>query len=136
MSAAPITLTDILGETREIVFTWPDGSFQCPFCGYASRDGVCDNPACSASHWATPGNRHHFQEMKDRTERERAESAERRRNHEIAMRRIEEDNRARGQRRAEFIARVREAGGCLLCSDEYHDKVRRHRKGCPKDRHP
>lgn len=128
-----IEITDILGATRPVLHTWPDGSHECPFCGYAAR-GQCENPACSACKWATPANRHHFEEKAREQATRAAEEAQRKRNHEIAMRRIEEDRQARLAAVRELSEQVRIAGGCWECSYR-RGKVLRHRGECPRKRH-
>ncbi len=127
-------ITSILGVTKDIRHTWPDGSFECPHCCTAvfAPNERCDNPACSASKWATPANRERFQAAQDRHDEDMRREQERKRNHEIAMRRITEDRERSMQARAEFVARVRAVNGCVRCSDQYHDRVRRHRGACPK----
>lgn len=128
-------ITSVLGVTKSVMHTWPDGSFECPHCCTAvfTPAELCDNPACPASKWATPANRARFQEAQDRHDTQVRQEQERKRYHEIAMKRIAEDNERARQVRREFIIRVRDAGGCLRCSDQYHNRIRRHRGGCPKE---
>jgi hypothetical protein len=127
-------ITSVLGVTLQVDKTWPDGSFECPFCHYAvfaPRDR-CDNPSCPASAWATPANRQRFQEAHDRAEAERQRETERRRNHEIAMRRITKEREARDEATRAWYAKVRAFRGCPRCSDQHRDKVVRHRGKCPE----
>ena len=70
--------------------------------------------------------------IKQQVEARAKEEAERKRNHELTMMFIHQRNAELRQREAEFYAKVREQGGCFKCSDFYRDKVRKHRKKCPK----
>jgi len=71
--------------------------------------------------------------LKARAEGEKRaqEEADRKRNHEWAMQRIREDNEKRAKAYAKFAEEVKQAGGCMRCSDSYRHKIRRHRKPCP-----
>lgn len=131
MSAAPATVTSILGETKSVEFTWPDGSHQCPFCGYPAA-GECENPGCPASKYATPANRHRFEEAAREAEKRAAEDATRKRNHELALQRIEREQAEAAEARRKWRLDVMTAGGCLACSNHYTGKIRRHRGECPK----
>lgn len=57
VAGPPLSITTIDGETRLVTRTWPDGSWDCPFCSavcdpkgqyYQLRSwpGLCANPAC------------------------------------------------------------------------------------------
>lgn len=40
---AQTQVTDVLGRVRDVQRTWPDGSWECPFCGYgfSAERGLC-----------------------------------------------------------------------------------------------
>lgn len=105
-------ITNVLGETRAVDLTYPDGSYVCPFCGYAvipERDGSdCRNPACEAGIHA---DRDRALEMRRQSEERGAREAEDQRRHE---RLIEYARESEERRRAE-VQEAAEAGYCVSC---------------------
>ena len=78
--------TDCLGREREVSRTYPDGSFDCPFCSYAvfaeRQETRCSNPWCPASSYCFNTDGTPRQESADRmraaiAEQERRERAAR-----------------------------------------------------------
>lgn len=124
-------ITSILGETRPILKTWPDGSHECPFCGYPACP-ACENPACPASVHATAANRRWF-EAAAAAEALLREAEARRRNYEIAVLRISREQAELGERRADWYAWVSACGACHRCSNMYSERIVRHREKCPKE---
>lgn len=129
------TITDVLGETRVINGMWSVdngadvNAYNCPFCASAVTALQCENPACSASKWASVES---ATRDKERRERMAREQAERERNHRLAMERIHEDNDRRIREYQDWTMKVRAANGCLACSNQHHGKIRKHRLECPK----
>jgi hypothetical protein len=120
-----------LGETREVTKTYGDGSHECPFCGYPLMPR-CENPWCPADKPAST--RPAFEEQARKLAERCAEEEARKRNREYAMLALVESWRQAAAERSTFIIKVHAAGGCLRCSDQYRDKVRRHRGECTKMR--
>ena len=125
-------VTTVLGESREAKDVYPDGSFNCPFCWYAVQapNTQCANPWCQAHpSWTPEALRIHLAKIAA----QQAEEDQRKRNHELAMQRIAEDNQARRERedaeRAEVIAK----GACLRCWAR-NGKIIKHRAECPRER--
>jgi len=136
----PSNVIDVLGRSRLVRDTYPDGSFTCPFCDAAviAPAERCENPGCSASTYAiaNPACAETFREKIAAEERRQAEEAERRLNHERAMTRITEDNARHEAWRQEQIAEANRRGACLRClfaPGWERVKFIRHRGGvCPK----
>lgn len=135
--ATPAALTDLLGEERPVRRTYPDGSFDCPFCSSAvpTPAARCANPWCSASvdALAHPESAPSFRKRAERLAREEVERTRRRRDNEAAMRRIGEDRAAREAAESNLLARVQAARGCWRCSSRL-GRVTRHRIACPRAR--
>lgn len=148
--AAPSSVTDVLGRTRTVAHTWPDGSWECPFCGYgfdpkrglckgtaagyrtACGDGNhCQNPACFANpHYPVERAR----EELAAAERRKTEDETRKRNREAAMRRATQDKQARDQRASEIRVEAERQGACVRCALKdapYRVKYIKHRVRCP-----
>jgi len=134
------TVTDNTGETRAIEKIYEDGSYNCPFCNYAvfpppRGTGRCENPACSMNISAARAH-----EMKAAHEARQREEADRKRNHEYAMKRIAEERSAREQHTHDVIAEARSRGACVDCalkSIRYYGskpKFTKHRGACPLKR--
>ncbi len=133
-------ITNVLGETRPVtqLYSWNEDSkdyaaYNCPFCCSAvstQRNVVaCENPWCLANPMMPVAE---AQKLRDKASTREREEIERKRNHELAMIRIREDNERRIHGYQEFAIRVRAVNGCLRCSNQYHDKIRKHRAECPK----
>lgn len=112
---APLTVTNVLGETRRCPSVYLDGSYTCPFCGAAAGlpdrprdDQPCPNPWCEA-HPRMPVETV-LARRTEAAERKRRED-DRRRTHEAAM----EANAAYRERRQAEVREAREAGYCTLC---------------------
>jgi hypothetical protein len=138
-----VTVTDVWGRRRdaEIYFGAYGGSdgFACPFCSSVTvRDASwprCRNPGCEAS--ARPDDARGpalRAALLDRAHEEALREEERRwraRNHEYAMRRIEEERTERlavlEERRTKAIA----TGRCVNCAtrDVYRPRWVKHRDG-------
>ena len=134
-------MLDVLNRERPITRTYPDGSFDCPFCAAAviTPNPRCENPWCpaSAAAMANPASAPAFQAKLDQEETRQRESSERQRNHTLAMERIVEDHRRHEVWRQEQIAEATKRGACLRClfAPGYQRvKLVRHRGACPRQR--
>src|SRR5437899_1892762 len=118
--------TDCLGREREVSRTYPDGSFDCPFCSYAviaeRQETRCSNPWCSASSYCFNTDGTPRQESADRMrakiaeeQRRQAEEEQRRASHQATMRRLEEDRRAHQEWEQATITEARKRGACVRC---------------------
>ena len=111
-TTTPETVTNCLGEPLPIAQTWPDGSYNCPFCGAvvtpSHRDRPCPNPACQASPWAKPADVLRRREQYAEAERER----ERRK---AASERMIAAHHEWQEQQAAAVAQARDAGYCTLC---------------------
>jgi len=160
--AAPAEITDVIGRVRPVEYTYPDGSYGCPFCfAPVAAEGtehpdMCAGPrcagyrggACGKVHCHAPGcvaNPHYPPDRAraDVAETERREKEERQRkaNHEWAMRRAEEERLAREEQRKEIRQEAEARGACVRCALKeapYRTKFVKHRdpspKGCPLTR--
>lgn len=134
-------------DRKGVYFPW----ITCPFCGsgvylqeappheHASpssiaHDGRCNNPCCPANP-ATPLDAARV--ARGEAIVREMEDAERRRNHEAAMRRIRDERSARQAAWDALRASVVEAGGCVGCAWHAFDRlgkrrVVRHRGPCPR----
>jgi hypothetical protein len=131
-----MTVTSVLGTELQVTRYYGDGSYDCPHCGYAIRAdeglGPCHNPWCVANPLMPVDRAHKL--LAERAERTRQE-AERKRNHELSMRRIEEWKRVEHETRTAKLLAAREAGYCIAClvHSSYRKQVR-HRGVCPRER--
>lgn len=134
------TITNVLGEIRNVkkLYAWVDdgkdfAAYDCPFCASAvstERNVVaCENPWCSANPMMPV---EAAQAQRDKAEANAREDVQRKRNHELTMIRISEDNDRRSREYRDFAMKVRAAKGCMTCSNQYRGKVRKHRAACPK----
>src|SRR5262245_58688971 len=110
------SLTDVLGRSWPILRTYPDGSFDCPFCAAAiiTPKTTCENPWCLANPIMSVTC---AQELDAKRERALQEAAERKRNHELAMARIEQERQERLERSQALYQEARAKGACLRCLD-------------------
>jgi len=123
---SPHSVSNVLGERRNAPHVYPDGAWSCPFCGSACVpterwfEDPCLNPQCEANPHMSAAvvleRRAQFAERKREEDR-------RRRNHELAMQRIQADK----ERRAAELREVREAGLCVECYVRRYGKRVRHR---------
>ena len=133
------TIVDVLNRERPITRTYPDRSFDCPFCAAAVIVPAprCENPCCpaSAAAMANPACAPAFQQKLDQEEARQREQEERKRNHEWTMSRIKEDNEARDTWISEQYGEARQRGTCLAClkPDPFRRVARfvKHRSVCP-----
>ncbi len=144
--AAPTEITDVLGRTRPVVYSYEDGSWNCPFCfsavvsgerchwDRACVSGHCNNPACFANaHYPA----HTARERLAEAEAKEREERERKANHAWAMKRAEEDAQARAAAREALRQKAIEIGACVRCAldrSNYRGKLVKHRGACPKER--
>ncbi len=157
----PSHITDVLGKTLPVTHTWPNGSWECPHCGYGydhsrgpckgramgyradctsdelpvEQRGIhCQNPACFANpHYPVEEARTRLAEHA----RRKAEDAARQLNHESTMKRIAKEKIARDARIAEIRAEAIERGCCVRCAlkdAHYRVKYVKHRVKCPLER--
>lgn len=128
-------VTSILGEQREAKL-YPDGGWNCPFCGGAvspddpERDGrCCGNPACPAGRYATV-------EAAEEQQRRQQRQADLDRRHESMRRYLAESRRREAEERERRLVEAREHGYCPVCILGYHGKKVRHRRpeNCPRPR--
>lgn len=115
------TVRNVLGETREVSHVWPDGAYNCPFCGAAvsGHEERCPNPACEAGGASAHTVR---QRRHERAEREQRQAAERER-----WQRIAEAQRAERARRASEVEQARQDGYCVRCLVRRGRRVRHRR---------
>ena len=129
------TITTVLGDSRPASRYYEDGSFDCPYCWAAviSPATTCPNPGCESSPYWTPEK---LAASRAKDEAKRIEEAQRKRNHEWAMERIQEDKRTRAAWREEQIEIAKVKGTCLRCLIDNYDRVKfiKHRGICPKSR--
>lgn len=135
------TVTDVTGETRAVDKTWPDGSYNCPFCGSAASPEGCKNPACSAGEFALANPaaaRPRYEEAKRRAAERKEEEARRQRDREWSENYRNEQLQEQARRRAEVEAEANRRGACVRCALEplpYRaPKYIKHRGPCPKGR--
>lgn len=111
-----LTIVSILGETREVSYVYPDGSYTCPFCGGAVVNGrdddVCRNPACDAGAFATV---ERAEANRAKRERRAAEAAERERRAEAQRAAFQSFAESRRENVAEWHRLADEDGYCLTC---------------------
>ena len=161
MTFIPSQVTDILGRSLPVARSWPDGSWECPHCGYGydpsrgpckgramgyrtdctsdelpvEQRGIhCQNPACFANpHYPVEEARTRLAEQARRAGDERA----RQRNHEAAMERIAQGQAARAKALADVRAIAVERGCCVRCALKdapYRVKYVKHRAKCPLEK--
>ncbi len=100
----PQEITTSLGETRIVSKTYEDGSHECPWC-YAAvvyPTPRCPNPACD-----TQLNANMLNDRRQKQAAQQQEEATRKRNHDLAMQRIEEDRIVREEARRQVMAESR-----------------------------
>lgn len=132
------TIVDCLGRERTPEKTWPDGSYNCPFCfGAVSGEWkACRNPACFArgdTLPAFPADRARelvaAEEARQRAETERQE---------VKRFRAQYASGRFAEEKARFIAALEaqaNGGPCAEClrASGYRKSIR-HRKECPRKR--
>lgn len=149
----PEHVTDVLGNVRPVKHAWPDGSWECPFCGYGydpkrgpckgraagyhtdcGTGQHCQNPACFANpHYPVDRAR---QELAAH-ERRKAEEAARLRDLESARKRAESERAALAQKLAEIRVEAEQRGACVRCAladAPYRVKFVKHRTVCPRSK--
>lgn len=128
-------IVDCLGREREPDKVWPDGSYNCPFCGYAAGPAGCNNPACFArrSPPFPPEEARKIlarEEAKAHEEEQRKELEEWRRSYGADRRREERERLQQIQETA--LA----AGACVKCALHSgrwgRPKYIKHRKACKR----
>lgn len=142
-------ITDCLGETRPITRTYPDGSFDCPFCAAAVRTPArrCSNPWCAACDYAFDGQGAPKPSVaetfakKAAADRDRAAELERwTATQRWATQYAHEQNTARQDAYAEKRALAVARKACLVCFDATgrgwadYAKIVKHRGECPRSR--
>jgi hypothetical protein len=131
-----VLVRDVLGREREPDKTWPDGSYNCPFCFAAVHPEArpCPNPACTANP-AFPIER--AREAVARAE-ERAEEAHKRERLAEWTQKYREDSRRQALERVAAIqTEAMRRGACVRCALKdapYRVKYVKHRGTCPLER--
>lgn len=151
--SVPSSVFDVLGRERLVEHTWPDGSWECPFCGYGydPKRGACrgtamgyrtdcgngehcQNPACFANpHYPVERAREELAAAEQR----RAADEARKRDHEAKMQQLAEDRKAREQQMSDIRAEAGRRGACVRCALKdapYRVKFIVHKKACPATR--
>ena len=150
----PTQITDVLGRVRDVRHTWPDGSWECPFCfagfdpsrgpcrgkaqGYREDCGSgehCQNPACFANpHYPVERAR----EVMAAEERRRAEEQQRIEIVEFRRKYAEEQATERREKIAAIRAEAQSRGACVQCAlkdaPDRTPKYIKHRTRCPLSR--
>lgn len=129
---------NVLGEARQANYLWSiengadHNSYNCPFCASAVIDPRgCQNPWCTANP-SMPISA--ACELVAKSWIRAKDEYDRKRNHENAMKRIAEENDRRIRAWQDWTMAVRAKHGCLDCSNQYRNKIVRHRLECPKIR--
>jgi hypothetical protein len=130
----PNEIRTVLGDSKSVTCTWPDGSFECPYCcnPIIFPSEQCANPWCDAHpSWTREAlaKRREEQAAKER-------EAEDRRNLAEWQREWVKDQRESQERiKQEEIARAEEGGYCLRClhAQSWRSRFIRHRKKCPRE---
>jgi hypothetical protein len=135
-------VTDVLGEARPKGKVWPDGAYNCPFCGSAAEASGCKNPACSAGEWALSHpeqTRPRYEAAKRQAEERKAEEASREENRKWQERYHEERRQEEATRINAIEHEARTKGTCVRCaieSSKYGRKTKftKHRGQCPLEK--
>jgi hypothetical protein len=128
-------VVDCLGNVLTVIQAYPDGSYNCPGCGYGvqTHEPHCQNPMCFTRPSYPP--EHARAAIAAELERKRAE-AERERAHAANMRAHEEYRRDRDVALAQALAEAKRKGACPTCAlySFRHGFVKfiKHRKACPR----
>lgn len=144
LAAFAVTVVDCLGRMRAPAKLFPDGSYNCPFCGYSVRGGSeeakaqrCQNPACFARLTPYPAElaQEHLAAEAARKKSETDRIAQAREASERAAQREREEQ----ARTAEILAEAERRGACKTCalhSARYGlaPKYTKHKKACPRAR--
>lgn len=136
------SVTDVLGETRQIEKVWPSGEYECPFCHYPAKSVAtgCQNPACSASEHAishADQTRPVFEKHRQAAEERKAEESRRQRDREWYERNREDQRLEREKKTNDIVEQARAKGACVRCalkSAPYRVKFIKHRGKCPLGR--
>jgi hypothetical protein len=133
------SITNVLGESRQIEKVWPGGAYTCPFCASTAEPTGCKNPACSAGEWALSSPhaaRAHFEERQRQAEERKKEEVDREERSRIQKNYFEESRREATQERENVIQEANRRGACVRCALEksYAPKFVKHRGTCPKER--
>lgn len=130
---ATITVTDVLGNIKEVTRTYGDGSYDCPHCNNPIRAdeglGPCKNPWCIANP-SMPVDA--ARALFEKAEAKRKEDEQRKRNHQLALERIENDRVTRNEAIAKAEQEATKKGQCLRClrRSDYRKGIK-HRGQCP-----
>jgi hypothetical protein len=133
------SITNVLGESRQIEKVYSGGDYNCPFCNYAAKASGCENPICSASlnalaHAETA--RPRFEQYQREHEARLAEEARRQRDREISKNYYEESRKAQATRQNEVEQEAHRRGACVRCAiaplPYGAPKFVKHRGACPK----
>lgn len=129
-----MSVFNCLGEERTPDKTWPDGSYNCPFCTAAVSGEwtACHNPACTARgeiHSSYPVERALAEQAALQASRQREQDRQDIRTWQAQYAR--EQATEREQRYAAALAAERSGGPCAAClrASDYRKSVR-HRKQC------
>jgi hypothetical protein len=136
-------IRDCLGRERPVDKTWPDGSYNCPFCNYAAKvdpvtfAGGCPNPACFARVDANGAldfppdvARKRLADLEKASAEEKSRASIAQFQRDYANKRAEEAFAARKAATEECERR----GACVRCLFQRADgrpQFIRHRKPCP-----
>ncbi len=133
-----MVVVDAIGRTRQVERVYPDGSYNCPFCGYGVRptDKGCPNPACPATPGASP---ERVRAAIAQAEARQAEERRRQQDREWSERYRQEQAVDAARRRDEVLSECRRRGACATCALRPGWQYRpirfvRHRGACPKAR--
>lgn len=132
----PTSVYTVLGDSKEVTRTWPDGSFECPWCMYPVPfpERTCRNPWCQAHPgWGKETLRKHRAEV----ERKAREEKDR----EAHLKAVKEAYRERAHLHLEWeqaqIAECSRRGTCRRCLFQpgwERVKFIKHKGTCPKER--
>jgi hypothetical protein len=132
------SITNVLGETRQIEKVYPGGDYNCPFCGAAAKASGCENPACSANTYNlshAEAVRPHFEKQHAEYEAEKQREAQRQRDREISKNYYEESRKKEATRQNEVEQEAHRKGACVRCAIKPllygKPKYIKHRGACP-----
>lgn len=122
-------VVDCLGTILQVLQAYPDGSYNCPSCGYGVKasEPNCQNPACFTRPGYPPDvARKQLAEHATR----KADEKRRQHDHETAIERAIQWHRDRSAQQATFIELAKTMGKCPKCALHY-SKLVKHRGICP-----
>lgn len=130
---------NVLGEERQVDKVWPDGSYNCPFCGSAAPPQGCQNPACSAGEYALSHpeqTRAIYEQRKREADARKEEERWRKERDEFSKNYAEEQRQERARQQGAIEAECAKKGACVRCALEgfpyRKPKFVKHRGQCPK----